>query len=180
MKISQPTLWESESTFGDSAIESTFKSTAKVVIMPGDCLKTLQTLPDNSIKLIITSPPYNIGKEYEKATGLDKYLETLKPIVEQLVRVLAPDGSICWQVGNYVEDAEIFPLDIFFYPLFVKYGLKLRNRIIWHYEHGLHASKRLSGRYEVLLWFTKTDEYTFNLDNIRVPSKYPGKTYYRP
>jgi adenine-specific DNA-methyltransferase len=88
-------------------------------------------------------------------------------------------GSLCWQVGNYVEDGEIFPLDIFYYPFFKKHGLKLRNRIIWHFDHGLHASKRFSGRYETLLWFTKGNEYTFNLDAVRIPSKYPGKTHFK-
>jgi len=99
--------------------------------------------------------------------------------VDQLVRVLSPQGSLCWQVGNYVEKGEVFPLDIFYYPFFKKHGLKLRNRIIWHFEHGLHASKRFSGRYEVVLWFSKTDAYTFNLDSVRVPSKYPGKTHFK-
>ena len=103
----------------------------------------------------------------------------MEPIVAELVRVLATDGSLCWQVGNYVEAGEVFPLDIFYYPLFKKHGLKLRNRIVWHFEHGLHASKRFSGRYETLLWFTKSDNYTFNLDDVRVPSKYPGKTHFK-
>jgi len=87
---------------------------------------------------------------------------------------------LCWQVGNYVNKSEVFPLDIFYYEIFKRKGFKLRNRIIWHFNHGLHGSKRLSGRYEVLLWFTKDDKYTFNLDAIRVPSKYPGKTNYKP
>jgi len=63
--------------------------------------------------------------------------------------------------------------------LFREHGLKLRNRIIWHFEHGLHCTKRLSGRYETILWFTKSDDYVFNLDAIRVPSKYPGKKYFK-
>ena len=58
-------------------------------------------------------------------------------------------------------------------------GLKLRNRIIWHFGHGLHASNRFSGRYETILWFTKSDDYIFNLDNVRIPSKYPGKLHYK-
>jgi adenine-specific DNA-methyltransferase len=65
------------------------------------------------------------------------------------------------------------------YPVFRDHGLHLRNRIIWHFEHGLHCSNRLSGRYETILWFTKSDEYVFNLDSIRVPSKYPGKKYFK-
>jgi adenine-specific DNA-methyltransferase len=160
-------------------IASSFSPTADIVIAPGDCLETLQTLPDGFAKLVITSPPYNIGKAYEKTTILDKYLDSLRPAIEQLIRVLSPTGSLCWQVGNYVEDGEVFPLDIYFYQLFKSQGLKLRNRIIWHFEHGLHASKRFSGRYETLLWFTKGDTYTFNLDSVRVPAKYPGKTHFK-
>jgi adenine-specific DNA-methyltransferase len=68
---------------------------------------------------------------------------------------------------------------MYYYPLFKRQGLQLRNRIIWHFGHGLHASKRFSGRYETLLWFTKSDRYTFNLNHVRVPSKYPGKRHYK-
>ena len=93
--------------------------------------------------------------------------------------MLSPDGSLCWQVGNYVEKGEVFPLDMYYYPIFKALGLKLPNRIVWYFAHGLHASKRFSGRYEILLWFTKSDSYTFNLDSVRVPSKYPGKTYFK-
>ncbi|MBI2190777.1 MAG: site-specific DNA-methyltransferase [Planctomycetes bacterium] len=131
------------------------------------------------MQLIVTSPPYNLGKTYETATELEAYLEALAPILDELVRVLSARGSVCWQVGNFVENSEVFPLDNFYYPLFKKLGLKLRNRIIWHFGHGLHASKRFSGRYETLLWFTKADSYTFNLDEVRVPSKYPGKTHFK-
>jgi DNA modification methylase len=160
-------------------IADAFDSDANIVVLSGDSAKTLRTIPDRFVKLIITSPPYNLGKVYERATGLDKYLCDLKPILHELIRVLSPEGSLCWQVGNYVEKGEVFPLDIHYYPLFKSLGLKLRNRIVWHFAHGLHASKRFSGRYEVLLWFTKTDAYTFNLDDVRVPSKYPGKTYFK-
>lgn len=160
-------------------IANAFDPDAEVVIAPGDCLDTLKTLPDGLAKLVITSPPYNLGKAYEKATELESYLNSLAPIVDELVRVLSTEGSLCWQIGNYVEDSEVFPLDIFYYPFFKSHGLKLRNRIIWHFEHGLHATKRFSGRYEVLLWFTKSDSYTFNLDSVRVPSKYPGKTHFK-
>ncbi|HEX4002892.1 MAG TPA: site-specific DNA-methyltransferase [Candidatus Acidoferrales bacterium] len=166
--------------FGKADTSAKFDSKATSVILVGDSAETLKTVPDESMKLIITSPPYNIGKVYEEATHLDAYLENLTPIVDQLIRVLANDGSLCWQVGNYVEESEIFPLDIFYYPYFKSRGLKLRNRVVWHFEHGLHCSKRFSGRYEVLLWFTKSDSYTYNLDSVRVPSKYPGKTNFRP
>ncbi len=77
------------------------------------------------------------------------------------------------------KKGEVYPLDILLYPIFKKFGLKLRNRIIWHFGHGLHSSKRFSGRHEIILWFTKSDDYIFNIDPIRVPQKYPQKKYYK-
>lgn len=146
-----------------------------------DALEFLKRQPDKCIRLIITSPPYNIGKEYETKTSLDQYLDNFKPIIEEMYRVLADDGSICWEVGNYVDEKtkEVFPLDIYFYDLFKSYGLKLRNRIIWHFGHGLQCENRFSGRYETILWFSKSDKYIFNLDDVRIPSKYPGKRAYK-
>lgn len=149
------------------------------IIKQGDSLVELKKLTDSTFKLIVSSPPYNIGKAYEKQVGLDDYLAWQTDIIQELVRLVREDGSIVWQVGNYVDQGEVFPLDIYVYPIFKKLGLQLRNRIIWHFDHGLHASKRFSGRYEVLLWFTKTKDYTFNLDPVRVPAKYPGKRHYK-
>ena len=148
------------------------------VIFTGDCIDHLKEIHNDSLKLIITSPPYNLGKEYEKKRGLDEYVENQRLVIGQCVKKLKEDGSICWQVGNFVENAVIMPLDILLYPIFKNLGLKLRNRIIWHFGHGLQCSKRLSGRYETILWFTKSDDYTFNLDPIRVPQKYPNKRYF--
>ena len=148
-------------------------------IIQGDSLTELKNTQSNRFDLIITSPPYNIGKSYEAKTSIEKYLETQEEIIIELIRCLSERGNLSWQVGNYVEKGEIFPLDIYYYPIFKKLGLKLRNRIIWHFGHGLHASNRFSGRYETLLWFSKTDDYIFNLDNVRVPSKYPGKLHFK-
>lgn len=161
-------------------ISFTFADNADAVFLKGDSAETLKNVPDGSVKLIITSPPYNLNKAYEEAKSLDEYFDQMEPVIKQLIRVLSPEGSLCWQVGNYVDKGEVFPLDMFYYPYFKDHGLKLRNRIIWHFDHGLHASKRLSGRYETMLWFTKSDTYTFNLDSIRVPAKYPGKRNYKP
>ena len=109
--------------------------------------------------------------------SLDQYIEWLSPVISRLCEKITENGSICWQVGNFVRNGEVFPLDYFFYNIFIKQGFKLRNRIIWRVNFGLHATKRLSGRYETLLWFSKTDAYTFNLEPIRVPQLYPGKRH---
>lgn len=144
-----------------------------------DNLAFMRPLKKGSMQLIVTSPPYNIGKSYERRSKLDAYVAQQAQVISECVRLLDSRGSLCWQVGNHVQDGEIFPLDMVLYPVFREHGLHLRNRIVWHFEHGLHCTKRLSGRYETILWFTKSDDYTFNLDPIRVPSKYPGKKYFK-
>lgn len=160
-------------------IADKFSNSEQIVLFPGDCLEFLKQCPDDVFKLVITSPPYNIGKEYEKKLDLPIYLEQQKRVIQECVRALSPQGSICWQVGNYVNNGSIIPLDTALYPIFADLGLKLRNRIIWHFEHGLHCTNRFSGRYETILWFTKSDDYTFNLDPVRVPQKYPGKKHFK-
>jgi adenine-specific DNA-methyltransferase len=149
------------------------------VLFEGDCLELLSAIPDESMQLVVTSPPYNLGKSYERKGALDDYLQWQDRIIGECIRVLRPEGSICWQVGNYVHAGAIVPLDIALYPFFSNRGLKLRSRIVWHFEHGLHCSRRLSGRHETILWFTKTDKYLFDLDPIRVPQKYPGKKHFK-
>ena len=144
-----------------------------------DNLTFMHPLPSDSMKLIVTSPPYNIGKKYESRSKLEAYIQKQTRVIAECARLLHPEGSICWQVGNHLDKGEVFPLDIILYHLFKNHGLKLRNRIIWQFEHGLHCKKRLSGRHETILWFTKGDTYTFNLDPIRVPQKYPKKKHHK-
>jgi len=158
---------------------SEFDKSADSVLYQGDCRDLLKQIPDRFVKLVITSPPYNLGKPYENRIHLSEYLEQQKQVIEECARVLDDHGSLCWQVGNYVSNGEIIPLDMALYPAFASLGLHMRNRIIWHFEHGLHTSRRFSGRYEVILWFTKGEEYTFNLDAVRVPQKYPKKKYFK-
>ena len=145
----------------------------------GDTLDVMRKMPDACIDLVVTSPPYNLGKEYEKRTSLDIYIESQAAAIAEAVRLLSPTGSICWQVGNHVDDGEVFPLDAILYRIFKDHGLKLRNRIIWTFGHGLHCQNRFSGRHETILWFTKGEEYTFNLDPVRIPSKYPDKKHFK-
>ena len=148
-------------------------------ILQGDSLRILKKMESESVDLVVTSPPYNVGKEYEDKASLEEYSEFQTKIIEEIRRVLKPTGNVAWEVGNYIEDREVFPLDIYFYNIFKKLNFKLRNRIIWRFGHGLHARLRFSGRYETILWFSKDDTYTFNLDDVRVPSKYPGKKSYK-
>ncbi len=160
-------------------VHSDFDPNCTAVLHTGDALEFLQSLPDGLATLIISSPPYNLGKEYERRQNVRAYLDGQAPVLAELARVLADNGSLCWEVGNYVDNGEVVPLDVLYYPIFEKLGLKMRNRIIWSFGHGLHASRRFSGRYEVIMWMTKSSDYKFNLDAVRVPSKYPGKTHFK-
>jgi len=160
-------------------LRKSFSRDATIILFHGDAAEFLQTVPEKTVSLIVTSPPYNIGKAYEKKASLDQYRAGQSRLIGQLHRILKDNGSVCWQVGSYVDKGEIYPLDILFYEVFKLFGFKLRNRIVWHYRHGLHASRRFSGRYETILWFTKGDKYVFNLDEVRVPALYPGKRYYK-
>ncbi len=164
----------------NSKIVNQFALNERIVLFHGSCLDLLEQIPDKSIQLVITSPPYNIGKEYENKLKINDYIEQQAEVIKECVRVLTDKGSICWQVGNYVDNGSIIPLDTVLYPIFKDTGLVMRNKIIWHFEHGLHCSKRFSGRYETIVWFTRNvKDYIFNLDPVRVPQKYPAKKYFK-
>jgi adenine-specific DNA-methyltransferase len=158
---------------------SVYSSDAEAILALGDTVEFMKTVPSGVVDLIVTSPPYNVGKIYETNKPFSVYLAEQTIAVKEMLRLLKDDGSICWQSGNYIDDGEVFPLDAYFYMFFKEQGLYLRNRIIWRYEHGLHCTKRLSNRYETILWFSKSKNYTFNLDPIRIPSKYPGKRHFK-
>jgi adenine-specific DNA-methyltransferase len=148
-------------------------------IVHGDCLGLLRSMPDESVDLVVSSPPYNLGKEYESKRALAIYLDEQKEVLSECARVLKPTGSIVWQVGAFSDDGILIPLDIRFFPILESLGLKPRNRIMWVRQHGLHARNKFSCRHETLLWFTKSDEYVFRLDDVRVPQKYPEKTAWK-
>lgn len=157
-----------------------------VSIYNGDCLEFLRQQPDESVDLVITSPPYCMNRAYENPEDdVNTFKEKHEIIFEELYRVVKPRGSICWQVGYHVSKSCVIPLDFIIYEIFSrlsktkKYPLILRNRIIWTFGHGLNSTNRFSGRHEVILWFTKGNGKVFNLDVVRVPQKYPGKKYYK-
>ena len=153
--------------------------TVDVKMVCEDNLDFMSRIDDGFFNLIVTSPPYNIGKSYESTTPIADYLAAQTKVIDECVRTLCENGSLCWQVGNYVSNGEIIPLDALLYPVFAKHGLKLRNRIVWSFGHGYHCVRRLSGRYETINWWTKGDYYTWNLDPIRVPQKYPNKRHFK-
>lgn len=144
-----------------------------------DCRELLLDLPDACVDLVVSSPPYNLGKEYEARRALEVYLDEQSKILTECARVLKPTGSVFWQVGAFSDRGGLIPLDIRFFPILESLGLKPRNRIIWARQHGLHGTRKFSCRHETILWFTKGDDHIFNLDAIRVPQKYQNKKHYR-
>lgn len=155
-------------------------NTDDIVLFGMDVEKVLDRLPEEPIfDLVVTSPPYDIGKSYEKRMPLSDYVEWQRRIIQKIYPRLKESGSICWEVGNYINNGEIAPLDIELAPVFKELNMQLRNRIVWHFGHGLHSKRRFSGRYEVIMWYTKTDDYFFDLDPVRIPSKYPGKRHFK-
>lgn len=158
----------------------------KYALFNGDCLKRLKTLESESVDLIITSPPYCMKKAYENPKDdIKTFKMHHEAIFDEIYRILKVGGSICWQTGYHVTDSSIIPLDYIIYDLFISKSsqksnpLILRNRIIWTFGHGLNSTMRFSGRHETILWFTKGNKYLFNLDEVRVPQKYPGKRHYK-
>lgn len=150
------------------------------ILVQDDCATAINELQDASVDLVFTSPPYFMGKDYDKSMEVSDFIEAIGEVQQLLYNKLKPGGSICWQVGSHVKDATVTPLDFLVYSVCAQFpDLHLRNRVIWTFEHGAHAKRRLSGRYETVLWYTKGDEYNFDLDPIRVPQKYPGKRHYK-
>jgi len=93
-------------------IASKFSKGDAIVVHHGDTELFLKTHPPSFIGLVITSPPYNLGKEYESRVDIESYLSTQSGVIRELIRVLADSGSLCWQVGNWVNEGEVFPIDI--------------------------------------------------------------------
>ncbi|TIR20993.1 MAG: site-specific DNA-methyltransferase [Mesorhizobium sp.] len=146
----------------------------------GDCMQLLRCLPDGLVHLVMTSPPYFMGKNYDRSYRVEDFYDDHQAIAPDIARVTRLRGNVCWQVGYHVQDKTILPLDFAVYETFrAQTSLSLRNRIIWHFGHGTHAKTRFSGRHETILWYGKGTDSYFALDSVRVPQKYPGKKHYK-
>lgn len=146
------------------------------VIYNTDCLSSMRKLPSDVVDLTFTSPPYNIGKEYETVLSLNDYVAWAKEWIGEIHRITDPLGSFWLNVG-YLEvpdKGKCVPLTYFLWNLSDFY---LQQEIVWNYGAGVACKKRLSPRNEKILWLTKdSDRYTFNLDAIRDPNvKYPNQ-----
>lgn len=138
----------------------------------------IRRLPDKCVDLTIASPPYCMGKAYERSTSLKDFIVAQKQVLPEIARITKDGGSICWEIGYHLKDGRAYPLDLeVFSVLNAIGGIALRNRIIWTFGHGAHGRNRFSGRHEMVMWFTKGDDYVFDLDAVREPQKYPGKRH---
>lgn len=141
-----------------------------------DCLEAMAILPDQSINLTVTSPPYNIGKEYENLLPLDDYINWCEKWITEVYRLTLYDGAFWLNLGylSIKNRAKAIPIS---YLLWDKIPFYLIQEIVWNYGAGVAGSKFFSPRNEKFLWYVKNPEaYTFNLDDIRDPNvKYPNQ-----
>lgn len=146
----------------------------------GNSLDLIEQYDDEFFSLIVTSPPYFIGKEYDTSRCTKEFLKLHENLLPKLLKALKPGGSLCWQVGYHVADGVLTPLDFLVHQAMSQHSdLVLRNRIVWMFRHGANCTKRFSGRHETILWYTKGNDYNFYLDEVRVPQLYPGKRHYK-
>ena len=161
-------------------IDQDYSTQTKYIVRHGDWRGLLDQMPGESVDLTVTSPPYCIGKNYEESRNVDDFRKEHKAIIPRIVEITRPGGNICWQVGYHVREGALTPLDFVVHEIFSSIpNIMLRNRIIWSFNSGLHCSRRLSGRHEVVLWYSKGHDYYFDLDPIRLPQRYPGKKHHK-
>jgi len=140
-----------------------------------DCIAALKILPRNYIDLVLTSPPYNIGKEYEKVLPIEDYIDWSSSWLNEIPLILKENGAFWYNLGYvpFKDSARALPL---VYLLWDKVKMYLMQEIVWNYGAGVACKKTLSPRNEKWLWYVNNkDDYTFNLDAIRDPDvKYPN------
>jgi adenine-specific DNA-methyltransferase len=147
-----------------------------VSIYCGDCTDILPRLPIATINLTITSPPYNIGKEYEKILDVDEYIAWCEAWICEIYNITQENGSFWLNLGylSLPDLAKAIPIP---YLLWRKIPFYLIQEVVWHYGAGVASWKSYSPRNEKWLWYVKNQyDYTFNLDDVRDPNvKYPNQ-----
>lgn len=139
-------------------------------IINADCDKVLDDLLRAGMKydLILTDPPYNVGKDFGNKSDnlpLDVFLEEMYRRIDKMKELLTDKGSIIWfGIHDYLCFIQVY---------MYKIGLHYRRQNIWHYENGFsHSTKEPATHYEPFLWFSKDEkEWTYNVDEVRVPYK---------
>lgn len=141
----------------------------------GDSRELLKIIPDESVRLVITSPPYNIGKPYGKYKDkipLNEWKDLISDVTREIYRILTPDGSFFLNLSPvpFGNEKEILPLPYIGYDIMKSCGFYIRNIITWTFNNMQNCVQRLSGRYENIIWGVKDlKNYIFNLDDIRIP-----------
>lgn len=143
----------------------------KIQNICSESITWMKSQESSSFDLIIADPPYNVGKDYgnNQDTRIEyEYTKFMNEWTEEASRLLKPTGTIYSFMG-FRKIAEL-------YTIFEKRrGLKFCNWIVWHYTQGIGKRRGFSPRHDDILMFTKSDNYTFNLDPIRVPQKFYRK-----
>jgi len=158
------------------ALGQPFARGERYAIFNTDSLDALKKIPTNSIDLTFTSPPYNIGKEYETIAPVDEYVAWCTQWINRIHAVTAQNGAFLLNVGYLSIEGKAKSIPIS-YLLWDKIPFFLQQEIVWNYGAGVAAKKYLSPRNEKILWYVKDSEhYCFNLDDIRDPDvAYPNQ-----
>jgi len=150
--------------------------TDRVAIYKQDCLEAMKNLPDGLIDLTVTSPPYNIGKEYEINLELADYLIWCQRWMDEIYRLTNKNGAFWLNLGFFEvpEKGLAVPIP---YLLWDKTDFYFMQEVVWNYSAGVACRKWFSPRNEKFLWYVKDKkEYVFNLDDVRDPDvKYPNQ-----
>ncbi|MEI6203271.1 MAG: site-specific DNA-methyltransferase [Enhydrobacter sp.] len=147
-----------------------------VLLYVGDAVELMARMPDGSVDLTVTSPPYNIGKEYERALPMSEYIEWSRSWLSGIPRITASGGAFWLNLGYapVAGEGKAVPLP---YLLWDKVDMFLIQEIVWNYGAGVAARNSFSPRNEKWLWYVNDPAaYTFNLDAVRDPDvKYPNQ-----
>lgn len=164
-------LWTIRDALGKPAYDR-----HNVLLYEGDCLDLLRRIPPEIIDLTVTSPPYNIGKEYEAKRDVAEYIDWCADWIAELYRVATLDGA-CWLNLGYLsiaEKARAIPIP---YLLWDRIPFYLVQEVVWQYGAGVAAKLAYSPRNEKFLWYARSqNSFYFDLDAVRDPNiKYPNQ-----